>query len=354
MGRAGQQVIGTRRRRSADTASHRQSSAQQINSVGTAPVTGRPPSVGTTSSAEVIRRLELSITRRLDGLLHGDYRGLVPGHGSDPGETRLYQAGDDVRRIDWNVTARTIEPHVRETVADRELETWVVVDASASMAFGTAQCEKRDLALAAVSAVGFLTTRGGNRIGAVLTEQDRMSTVPARSGRLHLQALLSLTHGALTTIGPAAGASGTGGTDHLAQALGRAARTAQRRGLIVVVSDFLDSGDWERPLRVLSARNEVLAVEVTDPREMSLPDIGMVQLVDPETGAMVEVQTSDRRVRRRFADVAASQRDTIARRIRSAGADHLVLSTDRDWLVDLARFVAWRRQRIDALSRVRP
>lgn len=311
--------------------------------------------MGTPSSAEVIRRLELTITRRLDGLLHGDYRGLVPGHGSDPGETRLYQAGDDVRRIDWNVTARTIEPHVRETVADRELETWVVVDASASMAFGTAQCEKRDLALAAVSAVGFLTARGGNRIGAVLTNDDHLSTVPARSGRLHMQALLSLTHGALTAV-PAVGAGGNlaHSSNHLAGALGRAARTAQRRGLVVVVSDFLDNGDWERPLGALAVRNEVLAVEVTDPREMALPDIGMVQLVDPETGATVEVQTSDRGVRRRFADAATAQRHAIAQRIRAAGADHLVLSTDRDWLVDLARFVAWRRQRIDALSRVRP
>jgi uncharacterized protein (DUF58 family) len=325
-------------------------------------VTRQPPSLGTTSSAEVIRRLELSITRRLDGLLHGDYRGLVPGHGSDPGETRVYQAGDDVRRIDWNVTARTIEPHVRETVADRELETWVVVDASASMAFGTAQCEKRDLALAAVSAVGFLTARGGNRIGAVFTQHDRLSTMPARSGRMHLQALLSVTYGALTDVSPAdvspadwsPASSGSHGSDHLAGALGRATRIVQRRGLVVVVSDFLDGGDWERPLRALATRNEVLAVEVVDPRESALPDVGMVHLVDPETGAVVEVQTSDRRVRRRFANAAADQRHGIARRIRSAGADHLVLSTDRDWLVDLARFVAWRRQRIDALSRVRP
>ena len=127
-----------------------------------------PPAIGALAPGEVIRRLELSITRRLDGLLQGDYRGLVPGHGTEPGETRRYQPGDDVRRIDWNVTARTVEPHVRESVADRELETWVVVDTSASMAFGTARCEKRDLALAACGAVGHLTSRGGNRIGAVI------------------------------------------------------------------------------------------------------------------------------------------------------------------------------------------
>lgn len=305
------------------------------------------PSVGSSTSAEVIRRLELTVTRRLDGLLQGDYRGLVPGHGSEPGETRRYQAGDDVRRIDWNVTARTQQPHVRETVADRELETWLVVDASARMAFGTARCEKRDLSMAAVAAVGHLTARGGNRIGAVLARDGGLVTVPARSGRVSLQALLSSTHASL------AGA-GDPGAPPLADALERAARTVRRRGLVVVVSDWLDPGLWDQPLRVLATRNEVLAVEVVDPRELALPDVGVLQFVDAATGATVEVQTSDRGVRRRFAEAAAAQRHAIARRIRAVGADHLVLATDRDWLVDLARFVAWRRTRIDALSRVRP
>jgi uncharacterized protein (DUF58 family) len=305
------------------------------------------PSVGSSTSAEVIRRLELTVTRRLDGLLQGDYRGLVPGHGSEPGETRRYQAGDDVRRIDWNVTARTQQPHVRETVADRELETWVVVDTSARMAFGTARCEKRDLSMAAVAAVGHLTARGGNRIGAVLGRDGGLVTVPSRSGRVSLQALLSSTHASL------AGAP-TGARPSLADALERAARTVRRRGLVVVVSDFLDPGEWDRPLRALATRNEVLAVEVVDPRELALPDVGVLQFVDAATGATVEVQTSDRRVRRRYAEAAGAQRHDIARRIRAVGADHLVLATDRDWLVDLARFVAWRRTRIDALSRVRP
>lgn len=309
---------------------------------------GAPPSLATTPPAEVLRRLELTVTRRLDGLLHGDYRGLVPGHGSEPGETRRYQPGDDVRRIDWNVTARTIEPHVRESIADRELETWVVLDASASMAFGTANCEKRDLALAATAAVGFLTARGGNRIGAVLAPgaTGGATTLPARSGRMALQAMLRQ---ALDALHPAAAPQPVG----LAPALERALRTVRRRGLVVVVSDFLDPGPWERPLRALATRSEVLAVEVVDPRELSLPDVGMVQLADPETGGVREVNTSDARFRRRFVEAAADQRRAIAGRIRQAGADHLVLSTDRDWLVDLARFVTWRRQRIDALGRVR-
>ncbi len=319
-----------------------------------------PPSIASMAPGEIIRRLELSITRRLDGLLQGDYRGLVPGHGSEPGETRRYQPGDDVRRIDWNVTARTIEPHVRESVADRELETWVVVDTSASMAFGTARCEKRDLALAACGAVGHLTSRGGNRIGAVIVGggdggplPSGATVIPARAGRVHLQALLLRTLASLaaTSIDTDAGPSANGS---LFGALERAQRAARRRGLIVVISDFLDAGPWDKPMRALASRSEVLAVEIIDPRELALPDVGMVHLVDPETGGAMEVNTSDDRLRQRFAAAAATQRDAIARRIRAAGADHLVLRTDSDWLVDLARFVAWRRQRIDALSRVRP
>jgi len=320
-----------------------------LRTAPTAAGVGAPPAMGVLPSAEVLRRLELSVTRRLDGLLHGDYRGLVPGHGSEPGETRRYQPGDDVRRIDWNVTARAIETHVRESIADRELETWVVLDASASMAFGTANCEKRDLALAATAAVGYLTARGGNRIGAVLSPgpHGATSTVPARSGRVPLQALLRQSLDALRPTGAAPPAGG------LSEALERTLRTVRRRGLVVVISDFLDPGAWDRPLRSLASRSEVLAVEVGDPRELALPDVGMLLLVDPETGAEREVNTSDRRFRRRYAEAAAAEREATARRIRRAGADHLVLSTDRDWLVDLARFVAWRRQRIDAIGRAR-
>lgn len=304
----------------------------------------RPPSIATGPSSEVLRRLELTVTRRLDGLLQGDYRGLVPGHGSEPGETRPYAAGDDVRRIDWNVTARTIEPHIRQSIADRELETWILADFSASLAFGTADCEKRDLALAAISAVGFLTQRTGNRTGAVVLEGEKASTLPARGGRNNMQALL---HRALL-----AAKSDHPGASDLEGALKRLAAATRRRGLIVVVSDFLADGEWERPLRVLSHRHEVLAIEVVDPRELELPDVGLLDLVDPETGAIRSVQTSNAKTRARYAEAAAQQRDDIARRIRSAGADHLQLRTDRDWLLDLVRFVAWRRERLESLTRL--
>lgn len=302
-----------------------------------------PPSIASTPAAEVLRRLELVVTRRLDGILQGDYRGLVPGHGTELGETREYQAGDDVRRIDWNVTARMQIPHVRETIADRELETWVLVDLSPSVHFGTADCEKRDLALAAVSALGFLTARTGNRIGAVIVGPGTIETVPAKGGRLHLLALLR-------TVMEIATAEGVGGVD-LGAGAERLTALMRRRGLAVVVSDFLDTAGWERPLRTLSARNETLAIELVDPRELALPDVGLVDLQDPETGEVFEVFTGDAKLRERFAAAAQQQRDDIARRLRAAGTDHLVLRTDRDWLVDLVQFVAMRRDRIDALSR---
>ncbi|HUF32754.1 MAG TPA: DUF58 domain-containing protein [Acidimicrobiales bacterium] len=284
----------------------------------------------------VLRRLELAVTRRLDGMLQGDYRGLRPGPGSEPGEARSYAPGDDVRLIDWNVTARTGEAHVRVPVSDRELETWVVADLSASLAFGTAACEKRDLAVAAVGAVGHLTARVGNRIGAVLVSAGGTQRVPARPGRDHLQALLHRTVTSPRRDG--------GGATDLGGALREVARLAQRRGMVVVVSDFLGQPGWERPLRALAGRHEVVAIEVVDPRELELPDVGLLDLVDPETGARLEVQTGRRQVRARYADAAAAERAAIAAAIRGAGADHLVLSTDRDWLLDLVRFVDRRRR----------
>ena len=304
----------------------------------------------TTGSLDVLRQLELVITRRLDGLLHGDHRGLVPGHGSEPGETRLYQPGDDVRRIDWNVTARFQAPHVRETIADRELETWLLVDLSASLEFGTAARTKREQALAAAAAVGFLTASGGNRIGALLAAGDGPAVIiPARGGRDHLRAILHRIQ--RTDV-----LDGAGATD-LGAALDRLSRTARRRGLAVIISDWLD-GDpvaarpgWELPLRRVAVRHETLCIEVLDPRELELPDVGVLDLVDPETGRRREIQTGDRALRDRFAAAAAERRTRLAATFRAAGADHLALRTDRDWVADIVTFVATRRDRAAALAR---
>jgi uncharacterized protein (DUF58 family) len=301
-----------------------------------------PPSATRYEPEELLRRLEVTITRRLDGLLQGDYRGLVPGHGTEAGETRLYQAGDDVRRIDWNVTARMQTPHLRETIAERELETWLLVDLSPSLDFGTALCTKRDMALAGAAAAAFLTGRAGNRLGAVLVTNRGVETIPARSGRNHLRAVL---HRAAT----APRGDGGGATD-LVAALRQLTAPSQRRGLAVVVSDFLSATDWERPLRIVSGRHEVLAVEVVDPRELSLPDVGTLVVTDPETGRQREVQTTKAFVQR-YEQAAQAQRQRTATALRAAGADHLVLRTDRDWLVDLVRFVSMRRHRIDHLRR---
>jgi uncharacterized protein (DUF58 family) len=283
-----------------------------------------------------LRQLELLVTRKLDGLLQGDHQGLVPGGGSEPGDGRPYQPGDDVRRMDWNLTARSGAPHVRTDVADRELTTWLVIDTSASLDFGTARCEKRELALAAAAAFGFLTARDGNRVGALLTGPDGPSVVPPRSGRSHLLALLHRLE-QRERAGP--------GTVDLTAALRRARLAARRRGLVVVVGDLLDRGPWERELRALSARHEVVVAEVRDPREAELPPVGLLTLVDPETGRRLEVQTANAKVRARFAAAAAEQRAARQRSVAAAGAAHLVLSTDRDWLLDVVRFVAGRRRR---------
>lgn len=286
-----------------------------------------------------LRRLELAVFRRLDGLLQGDHLGLVPAPGSEAGESREYQAGDDVRRMDWPVTARTTIPHVRDTIADRELETWVVVDRSASLDFGTARAEKRDLALAMVAAVGFLTMRSGNRVGAYVVGADHAFFVPARAGREAMFALLRKIEATPRTEEARAPAG------DLSDALRKVARLARRRGLIVVVSDFLTDVAWQPAVRALAVRHEVLAVEILDPREVELPPVGLVTFVDTESGRRVEVQTASERVRARYAEAAARQRARVAADIRSAGAEHVVLRTDRDWLLDLARYVIARKRR---------
>ena len=284
-----------------------------------------------------LRQLELLITQKLDGLLQGDYQGLVPSGGSEPGEGRLYAPGDDVRRMDWNLTARSNAAHVRNTVADRELETWIVFDGSASLDFGTTDQEKRDLAVSAAGAFAFLTARNGNRIGAVVFGSDGATAIPPRGGR---DAVLALLH----TIEGRERAT-EGGAGGLADALRRTRLLAHRRGLVVIVSDLLDEGPWERELRALALRHQVVVVSVGDPRERELPAVGLLTLVDPESGERLEVQTSDRRLRERYAAAAAEQARRHAEIVRRAGARHLVLSTDRDWLRDIVRHVVTTRRR---------
>ncbi|TVS86901.1 DUF58 domain-containing protein [Mycobacterium helveticum] len=282
-----------------------------------------------------LRTLELTVRRKLDGVLHGNHLGLIPGPGSEPGESREYQPGDDVRRMDWAVTARTTHPHVRQMIADRELETWLVVDLSASLDFGTVGCEKRDLAVAAAAAITYLNSGGGNRLGALITNGERMIRVPARSGRQHEQTLLRTI--ATTPRAP------VGVRGDLATAIDALRRPERRRGMAVIISDFLGPINWMRPLRAISARHEVLAIEVLDPRDVELPDVGDVVLQDAESGVTREF-TIDAQLRDDFARAAAAHRAEVARTIRSCGAPVLTLRTDRDWIADIVRFVESRRR----------
>ena len=283
-----------------------------------------------------LRLLELDVRRRLDGLLQGNHLGLVPGPGSEPGEARTYSPGDDVRRMDWAVTARTTIPHIRETVADRELETWVVVDLSASLDFGTAACEKRDLAVAGMAAVAHLTGGGGNRIGAIIANGEQTVRVPPRGGLAHAR---SLVRKVAETPRAKEGVRGD-----LADALEQLRRPPRRRGLAVVISDFLGDTNWERPLRALSTRHELIAIEVLDPRDIDLPEVGTVVLSDPESGRQREVHASAL-LRKEFGAAAAEHRARVAAAVRRAGGGHLVLRTDSDWIADTVRFVVARKRR---------
>ncbi|WP_327091985.1 DUF58 domain-containing protein [Nonomuraea sp. NBC_01738] len=301
----------------------------------------------TPSTAEqALRRLELTVTRKLDGLLQGAHQGLLPGPGSEAGDSRVYVPGeDDVRRMDWAVTARTTVPHVRDLIADRELETWALADLSPSMDFGTTDTDKRELVVAAVGAIGFLASRLGDRFGALVLHDEFVHRLPARTGR---PALYGLLHAMLD----APRGRAVPDAPDLAEAIEVLSSTRRRRGLRLVVSDFLDASPsldpdaertWERPIRRLAARHEVLAVEVIDPRELDLPDVGRIAFADPESGKVREVHLSPK-VRQAYAEAAAIQREGNRLALRRAGVSHLVLRTDRDWVFDVAQFVLRRRR----------
>jgi len=292
-----------------------------------------------------LRRLELTIVRRLEGFLHGDHLGLLPGPGSDISDARIYIPGDDVRKIDWAVTARTTVPHVRDTISDRELEVWALLDVTPSMNWGTEGVTKRDLGIAAVATIGFLSQKMGDRFGGYILRPDSLRRLPARSGR---SALYGLLRKMLTE--PFVPDHATGPMT-LAASVEKLSRTQRRRGLRVVVSDFLTPGDheldpnvepeWERSMRRLGVRNQVLAVEVVDRREIEFPNVGDMLIRDPETDFERYVNTGDSDARSRM---DAAQRERIRISLRRAGVGHIQLRTDRDWVQDIARFVlAYRR-----------
>ena len=286
-----------------------------------------------TLSASSLRALELAVGRRVDGLLAGDYRSAFAGVGSELWQVRPYEPGDDVRRIEWNVTARTGSPHVRVELAERVLVTWLVLDGSASMSFGTADRRKADVAEGVAVAVGYAATRRGNRLGTI-SFGERATVEPPRQGR---RALLDT----LQVLRELPG----GGAGTLVDALELADRVIRQRALVIVVSDCRGPAQWRAPLLRLAARHTVLAVEVRDPREQELADVGELRLVDPETGRQLRVDTSDRRLRERFAAAAAGERQALVAALASAGVRHVALSTEGDWLRPLAAFLRRRERR---------
>jgi uncharacterized protein (DUF58 family) len=280
----------------------------------------------------LLHALDVTIGRRVEGLLSGDYRSTVNGVGTELSQVRPYVPGDDVRRIDWNVTARTGETHVRVYLAERVLVTWLVLDTSASMGFGTADRRKADVSEGVAVAIGHVATRRGNRLGIVTYGDADPRSSPARPGRSGLLGLLA-------SLRDEEDEGAAVGSTSLGEALLRTGGLAAQRALVVVVGDFRGPRDWRLPLLALAARHEVLAVEVRDRREQELPALGELTVVDPETGRQLRVDTANPALRSRFAATAAAERQEVELELRAAGVRHVVLGTEGDWLRPLAAFL---------------
>ena len=292
-------------------------------------------------------RLHLTVGRRLDGLLSGDHEGLRLGPGSDPEEVTRYRPGHDVRRIDWNATARSIEPQVWLTRAEHEVDTWVLLDRTPSMAFGTAEVEKGDLAGWVSAVVGLLTDAPGNRVGVATLSVDALAWSRPLPGRVAAHRAV----GAARRRPAVDELTRSGEVPYpLGAAIEALSRRQRRPGLRVVISDLIDPGgqikrpfEWEAPLRRMSARHDVIVIEVIDPRELALPDVGVLTLTDPESGRQREVATTAP-LREAYRRAAERHRAETAAAVGNCAAAHLVVRTDQDWVTELARFVRARRR----------
>ena len=296
------------------------------------------------SADALLKRLEWSVIRRLDGLLQGDYRTLWRGAGVDLADLREYQFHDDVRHIDWNVTARLQVPHVRQFTEDRELSAWFLVDLSASVDFGSVDAAtagerrtKRDIAREFVGVLARLLTRHGNRVGAMLYGSAVDTVVPSGSGRAHVLHLLQRM-----ALRPAVS---PGGATQLGDLLDSAAGVLKRRSSVFVVSDFYSAPGWEAPLARLAMRHDVTAVRLYDRLESELPQVGLLSLRDSETGETLLVDTDDLGFRRRFAAASERREASLQEALAQAGVDTLEVATDEDLLQAVMRFVDLRRQR---------
>jgi uncharacterized protein (DUF58 family) len=281
-------------------------------------------------SQPLVEALDLALSRLVARMLPGDRRAAGVGLGTELAQLRPYEIGDDVRHIDPAATARTGQPHVRVHVPERALTTWIVLDVSPSMAFGTARRLKADVAEGVALVLGRLGVRRAGSVGLVAFGAAAPLVLPPRGSRPGMVALRR-------TLAEGIALDGQLDPEGLAGAVRRLGRLARQPGLVAVVSDFRDQRGWERPLGSLRVRHSVLAVEIVDPREVELPAVGRLALVDPETGARIEVDTSSRRLRRRFAELERQRRDTVASELRRLRIDHVTLSTDDDWLLALGR-----------------
>jgi len=287
----------------------------------------------------LLRQLEWTVMRRLDGLLQGDYRTLLRGGGIDLADLREYQFHDDVRHIDWNVTARLQTPHVRQFTEDREMTAWLLLDLSGSVDFGSMDVTKLSVSSGFVAVLARVLTRHGNRVGAMLYGTRVDTVLPPRLSRQHVLNLMRLMRSRPRDAG------NSGGGTSLSELLNAAAGTIKRRSLVLVVSDFISQPGWEGALSRLAQRHEVVAVRLFDPLEMTLPELGLVTVEDAETGEQLFIDTSDPGFRQRYVAEAEAREAALREALAHAGADTLELSTDDDLLESMLRFAALRRQR---------
>jgi uncharacterized protein (DUF58 family) len=285
----------------------------------------------------ILQRLDWQVIRRLDGLLQGDYRSLFYGYGVDFADLREYQPGDDVRYIDWNVTARMNTPYVRQYTEDREITAWFLLDLSPSMDFGAWESQKRSVLIDFVATLARLLTRHGNRVGAVLYGSRVERMIPVGSGRNQVLRLINdllqqpqLTQAPLTNLSPL---------------LETGLHSIKRRSLLFVISDFISTPGWERYLSLLNQRHEVVAIRVWDPREVELPDVGPIIMEDAETGEHLYVDTHARKFRQRFQEAVDAREDALGAAFKRAGVDALALSTDEDLVRAIVRFARLRHER---------
>jgi uncharacterized protein (DUF58 family) len=295
--------------------------------------------MSTSAPERILQRLDWQVIRRLDGLLQGDYRSLFRGHGVDFADVREYQVGDDVRYIDWNVTARMDAPYIREYIEDREITAWFLLDLSPSVDFGSAESDrlKRSVLVDFVTTLARLLTRHGNRVGAIFYGSRVERTIPARSGRIQVLRLITdllrqprLANAPFTDLSPL---------------LEAGQRSIKGRSLVFVVSDFISAPGWERPLNLLTQRHEVMAVRLFDRREVELPDVGPLIMEDAETGEQLYVDTHDKGFRQRFRDAAERREATLSDAFKRSGVDAVSLSTDEDLVQAIVRMAKLRQKR---------